>query len=125
MASASSSCSVSSEKSFISAPVVRRGRANLGRLVALSSCSLVPRSVRVESGTDAFEQVALAERLRQITLHAGPQSACPRCLVGIGPYSDGGDGVAPNNQFIIELRPGYFRHLHIRDQASRAAAPLR
>jgi hypothetical protein len=71
---------------------------------------------------DASEQVILAKRLRQVTLHAGSQGARSHGFVRISRDKNGGDELAARDQLIVELRPCHSRHLHIRDQASRPVA---
>ena len=72
---------------------------------------------RHETGTNAGDQVVLAERFGEIAIHAGVQSTLTRPFVGKGGDKNGGNGLTGRDQPIMKLNSGHPRHLHVCNHA--------
>src|SRR3981081_3590508 len=74
---------------------------------------------------NASEQIILFKGLAQVTKNAGRSRALANAVVRVRRDQDGWNGLSGNRQALIKLEPGHPRHLHIGDQARRAAAKAR
>src|SRR6266851_7050407 len=81
-----------------------------------------PAATGVHQGrADASEQIILFKGLAQVANDAGRARALANAVVRIRRDQDGWNGLSRSRQALIQLEPGHPRHLHVGDQAGRAA----